>query len=386
MRQILFFFPALLFLTNLTAGTQNRLPVRGEPDPEPASGSVVCAPGVYLISSDDCLPLGPSADLTRAAAEGVPYPIPTLPAYQPDTALNYVPYQYFKVNEEGTPVFLSLDDGLANQPSQFIDPGFLYVSYQARADTEEGVFYQLRSGAWIRGDGARAAVPTFQGRLFSSTPRYSFGWVLGEVKSRTAPGFSAPETENIWYRYNIVQVFAVEEAEGNTWVMIGPDEWLDYRHVSRVDPRSGPPEGVPASRWIEVNLDEQTLAVYQENELVFATVIASGVEPFWTQPGVFQIYEKKDTETMSGATEADRSDYYYLEDVPWTMYYDQKRALHGAYWHNAFGYPRSHGCVNLSVGDAHWLFEWASEGDYVYVYDPSGRTPTDPSIYGVGAP
>jgi lipoprotein-anchoring transpeptidase ErfK/SrfK len=89
---------------------------------------------------------------------------------------------------------------------------------------------------------------------------------------------------------------------------------------------------------------------------------------------------------MSGATAADRSDYYYLEDVPWTMYYDEARAFHGAYWHNSFGYPRSHGCVNLSLGDSHWLFDWAAVGDYVYVYDPSGRTPTDPSLFGSGAP
>ena len=89
---------------------------------------------------------------------------------------------------------------------------------------------------------------------------------------------------------------------------------------------------------------------------------------------------------MSGATTADRSDYYYLEDVPWTMYFDEKRALHGAYWHNGFGYARSHGCVNLSVGDSRWLYDWANLGDIVYVFDPSGRTPEDPSLYGAGAP
>ena len=79
-------------------------------------------------------------------------------------------------------------------------------------------------------------------------------------------------------------------------------------------------------------------------------------------------------------------DFYYLEDVPWTMYYDEARALHGAYWHNFFGYPQSHGCVNLSDGDAHWLYNWASVGDFVYVFDPSGKTPTDSSLFGTGAP
>ena len=101
-------------------------------------------------------------------------------------------------------------------------------------------------------------------------------------------------------------------------------------------------------------------------------------------PGLFQIYKKVEAETMRGSTEADRSDFYYLEDVPWTMYFDQARALHGTFWHNRFGWPQSRGCVNLSPGDANWLFQWAKEGDWVYVWDPTGRTPTDPSFYGAG--
>ena len=77
---------------------------------------------------------------------------------------------------------------------------------------------------------------------------------------------------------------------------------------------------------------------------------------------------------MTGSFTSDKTDYYLLEDVPWTIYYDGPRALHGAYWRALFGYEQSHGCVNLSVGDAHWLFDWANIGDWVYVLDPSGET------------
>ena len=80
----------------------------------------------------------------------------------------------------------------------------------------------------------------------------------------------------------------------------------------------------------------------------------------------------------------DPADFYYLDNVPWTMYFDKARALHGAYWRTRFGYPQSHGCVNLSVGDSHWLFNWAHEGDFVYVPDPSGLTPTDPALIRLG--
>ena len=94
--------------------------------------------------------------------------------------------------------------------------------------------------------------------------------------------------------------------------------------------------------------------------------------------------EKLEADPMQGAFAADRSDYYYLEDVPWILYFDKSRALHGAYWHNGYGYPRSHGCVNLSPADAQWLYNWAEVGTYVHVFDPSGRTPTDAELYGEG--
>jgi len=118
--------------------------------------------------------------------------------------------------------------------------------------------------------------------------------------------------------------------------------------------------------------------VYDQGEMVFATIVSSGINPFFTRPGLFQIYQKLDTETMSTGNV---NDYYFLEDVPYTMYFDESRALHGAYWHSLFGYTRSHGCVNLSIADSHWLYDWAQVGEWVYVWDPTGRTPTDPAFY-----
>jgi len=56
-------------------------------------------------------------------------------------------------------------------------------------------------------------------------------------------------------------------------------------------------------------------------------------------------------------------DYYFLEDVPWTMYFNRDFALHAAYWHDGFGFQHSHGCVNLSPQDARWLFEWTAPTD-----------------------
>ena len=107
------------------------------------------------------------------------------------------------------------------------------------------------------------------------------------------------------------------------WYLIGPGEWVEGRKVARVTINTTPPEGSNTSRWIEVDLAEQTLMVYDNYQLVFATVVATGLEPFWTRPGLFQIQVKKETETMRNS---DPSDFYYLENVPWTMYFDGARA------------------------------------------------------------
>jgi hypothetical protein len=390
MRRILIPIFAVFFVLESLALNRSTAAAQGVSLPiiEPDSGSVVCPPGVYHPAQDGCLPLGPSETLAKIAATGIPYPVLPLPAYQPSADLNDIPYRYFKVTDAGAPLFSTVEEAASNQPSSHIDPGFeLFVSYVGTETDQNGTsYYKLRSGYLIGMDGGRQGVATFQGLAFSSQPPRSFGWVMGEISPRTAPGLNSPESRTKLYRYNIVQIYDTQEASNLTWNLVGPDEWVDSRQVARVDPQTTPPKGVTASRWIEVNLFEQTISVYDNNRLVFATLTSTGVDAFWTRPGIFHIYIKKPTETMSGATEADRSDYYYLEDVPWTMYFDEERALHGAYWHNWFGYKMSHGCVNLSVGDSHWLYDWANVGDIVYVYDPSGKTPVDPSLYGAGAP
>jgi hypothetical protein len=390
MRQILIPFITVLFLLTSLPTTRTTVAAQAGPIPvvEPDSGSVVCPPGVYESATDGCLPLGPSEYLAQIAATGIPYPVMPMPAYQPPSELNDIPYKYFKVTDKGAPLYTSVEDAAHHHSTAQIAPGYeLFVSYVGVETDQNGAsYYRLRSGELIGMDGGRQAVPTFQGLAFSSQPARPFGWVMDVSTARTAPGLTSPESNRTYYRFNIIQIYDTKEASNLTWNLVGPNEWLDSREVARVDPHSAPPKGVTGSRWIEVNLFEQTISVYDNNRLVFATLVSTGVDPFWTRPGVFHIYVKKPAETMSGATEADRSDYYYLEDVPWTMYFDETRALHGEYWHTMLGYQMSHGCVNLSVGDAHWLYDWANVGDTVYVYDPSGKTPTDSSVYGAGAP
>ena len=380
MKTIFYSFLLSILLLNLNPSRISKAQDNSTEE-EPESGAVVCAPDVYLEDPRDCLPAGPSIYLTDMAKLGLTIPERPLPASKPDKGLVPLPYLYFKLEEDIVPV---LNEPAGNPIGQAFQPGFVYVSYIDRVDTGHGIYYMLQSGGWIPGKGSRIGeYSSFQGLEFKSTPNNAFAWPLpfymDSIPIYRAPGYNAPLADRILYPYvNIVQVYDTQKADGVDWNLIGPDQWVEARILATVTPNPTPPEGVSTGRWIDIDLAEQTMAVYDNNQLIFATVIASGLEPFWTRPGLFQIYQKKETETMRNN---DPTDYYYLDNVPWTMYFDKARALHGAYWRTRFGYPQSHGCVNLSVGDAHWLFNWAHEGDYVYVHDPSGLTPTDPALY-----
>lgn len=352
------------------------------PAAEPDSGAVVCAPAAYLVPPDGCVALGPSIYLTRMARLGLTDSPAPLPALKPDPALGALPYRYFHViTQDPIPIVSAPGDAAG---SQLLYHGFVYVSYRDRVVTGKGIYYLTGNGGWVIGRGERyQEIPSFQGLQFTATPRNSFGWTFEDIPVKSAPGYQAPDTGKRLAPFTVVQIYDTQTVDSADWNMIGLDQWVEARKVAQVVINTAAPDGSNnATRWIDVNLAEQTLAVYDHNQLVYATVIASGMEPFWTRPGLFHIQQKKETETMR---DNDPTDFYYIEDVPWTMYFDGPRALHGAYWRTRFGYAQSHGCVNLSVGDAHWLYDWAAVGDWVYVHDPTGQTPTDPSLYQGGA-
>jgi lipoprotein-anchoring transpeptidase ErfK/SrfK len=356
---------------------------------------VLCLPGIYLQSPGDCTVAGPSTYLTQMAEMGYTFPETPLPISRPDAALTAVDVRYGLVNKNNAPVYGSLEDamkGSRGNAVRKITGIFDYISYTDEVVDGGRRFYMINQNEWMTANDVirLGTVPLFQGVALTRTPQHPFGWVLtylspGPVETKRTPGYQSKDyTGHIYNNRDIVQVYATENVGGEDWYMVAPDEWLPHNVVARVVPNTKPPEGVTGDRWIEVNLYEQTIAIYDHRELVFATLIASGLEPYWTRPGLFKIYNKLEYGPMSGSFEADHSDAYYLEDVPWTMYYDEARALHGAYWRANLGFPQSHGCVNLSVGDAHWIYNWANLGDWVYVWDPSGKTPTDPADYGAG--
>ncbi len=117
-------------------------------------------------------------------------------------------------------------------------------------------------------------------------------------------------------------------------------------------------------RYIEVDLSEQKLYAWEGNNLFLETPVSTGL-PWWPTPkGEFRIWIKLRSTKMEGGT---GKYYYYLPNVPYVMYFENDKVpgwkgygLHGTYWHNDFGRPRSHGCVNLPTPVAEKLFYWTS--------------------------
>lgn len=113
---------------------------------------------------------------------------------------------------------------------------------------------------------------------------------------------------------------------------------------------------VGEKKWIRVDLSEQIVVAYEGNTPIRAFVVSTGLSGTPTVQGEFRIKMKVRSQTMSGGQGA----YYYnLPNVQWVQYFYSEYAFHGTYWHNDFGRPKSHGCVNMTNADAKWLFDWA---------------------------
>ncbi|HEY9651955.1 MAG TPA: L,D-transpeptidase, partial [Coleofasciculaceae cyanobacterium] len=127
------------------------------------------------------------------------------------------------------------------------------------------------------------------------------------------------------------------------------------RIATRVTELQASPE-----RWIQIDLKNQRLIAWEGGTQVYAVIISTGKKATPTRPGIFTVQSKHRTNRMRGTG-------YDISDVPYVMYYSGGYAIHGAYWHRRFGTPVSHGCVNVAVDHARWLFNWASVGTPVII-------------------
>jgi hypothetical protein len=219
-------------------------------------------------------------------------------------------------------------------------------------------------------------VSSFSGVLLRDAEvAYPMAWMIVNTFPSDYPGAEPSEANELILKYTPIYLYSTVEVDGWEWYQVGVDTWVKQTQIAKVLPVERP-DDVDTDRWISIDLFEQVLIAYEGETPVFATMIASGLPEWQTNEGLFHIYVRFERTVMSGAE--GKPDFYYLEEVPWTMYFDNDIAIHGAYWHDSFGYRRSHGCVNASITDANWLFKWAAEefefdvpgdeGPAVYVY------------------
>lgn len=173
--------------------------------------------------------------------------------------------------------------------------------------------------------------------------------------------------------------FAVRRTEriGDAELVIGPEDWAAEREALRIARAIERPDGIPAGeRWMHIDLGEQTLVAYQDDEPLLATLVSSGLDSHATPTGTYRVQRRYIVKTMRGP-DPDHG-VYEVGEVPWTFYYYGNYAVHGAYWHNVFGNQRSHGCTNVPPADARWLFGWLGprlgEGWNARLYRESGWT------------
>ena len=206
------------------------------------------------------------------------------------------------------------------------------------------------------------------------------------TSARVAPHPSAAEKYRYYYgtTYRIIGV--QRDDQGNDWYQAFDElpptasYWLPAQDVRRI-PRAeiAPIRPFVGDKRIEIDLSEQLVTCFEGDRIVFVCRCASGaaftldddtIADFSTPKGEHYVLLKQASRHMVGEDE-ESPDYFDLPGVPWDTFFDlEGRAIHGAYWHNDFGVPRSHGCINVSVDAARWVYRWTHpvggyEDDYI---------------------
>jgi len=183
-----------------------------------------------------------------------------------------------------------------------------------------------------------------------------------------------------------VTASAINSVDGSKWYVLLDDKFNTNYYVHAEHVRLMTPEELTplspnisnADKRIEVRLNDQIVLAYEKNNLVFAARVATGgrlrTGTYTTPDGDFLTFHKRPTRHMAAGDIA--SNGFDLPGVPWVTYITKSGiSFHGTYWHNDYGHPRSHGCINLTPQSAKWLFRWTLPSvpiDKEFVYGETG--------------
>ncbi len=232
------------------------------------------------------------------------------------------------------------------------------------------VWYEAQEGGYIY-SGNVQPVHT----VLNEPQSISLKGALGEVSVPYTDAYLEPDpNSDVAYRLyyetvHWVKASAVHPGDGRVWYCLLDDKFEQYYYVpaeyirlisdSELAPLS--PEIPAEEKRLEVRLKDQLVLAYEKNDLVFATRAATGgrrLSGHYTTPdGEFITFHKRPTRHMAAGDIA--SNGFDLPGVPWVLYLTKSGiSFHGTYWHNDFGRPRSHGCINLTPQASKWLYRW----------------------------
>jgi hypothetical protein len=245
-----------------------------------------------------------------------------------------------------------------------VGTGYLYATIHGQVQNEGISWYKLNQDEYIRTeDAVPVEVSEFHGVEITVQPERPFGWIVENVTPSNEPDGEPNEAYAEMTRFTFFEVYEAQIGEEDwLWYEVGGGRWIRQTYVSLVDVNDRPEDVGVNEYWVEVDLYEQTFAAYEGDRMVYAGLVSSGLNRWPTREGIFQVWSRYLQNKMSGAE--GEIDYYYIEDVPYIMYFDRLNeiALHGAFWHDRYGYKHSHGCVNMPPLDAEWVFYWSAEG------------------------
>jgi hypothetical protein len=266
------------------------------------------------------------------------------------------PDDYFKVMADETKVFKSEDDVRADAAEKLISTsvmlvatGVVHVDEAPYMKTDHGLIEAARLARFWPSDFAGIVVKD------GSTLAMPFGWVFFERGARKPPILPTPDPKGEPVRTAVRReiVSVLEERDG--FVRIGDGEWIERKYV-RIARLAEPPSGVSdADQWVDVDRDEQVLVAYRGRTPVFSTLVSTGGKKP-TPLATYRVRAKAATTSMDGDPTVPNR--YEVSAVPWAVRFGEGLFIHGVYWHDGFGGPRSHGCVNVSPKDAAFFYDW----------------------------
>lgn len=275
---------------------------------------------------------------------------------------------YASVTANGLPIYSSFEDAINKSEDHFHAPSMpAYIAYNETKSESGREYVHLTDGKWmLKSDLLPVLVTAFSGIELMGIFRQRFGWVLEDSNGINLE--TGGSTDSQYVRYQVIEINDIQQNDGKAYVQLANGaDWLPKSIVSLAEISDEAPKGNANCRWVDVNLKEQNLVVYENCQAIFATLISSAKSPSITPEGTFAVFYREQLLPLFSNDNV-VAEPFYLQDVPWLLFFHENWAIHGTYWHDHFGESWSHGCINISPYDARWLYQWAKDGDMIWIH------------------